>query len=336
MVSPLLFSPLVLAGLGVGVERVARIRDAKRFQAPGDMVDVGGHKLHYEIQGAYHLEKDPEAPVVLLESDAADWSSHWGGLAAELAESYTVISYDRAGLGWSQAGSGVRDADTLAKELHQLLIRVAPERRALLVAHGQGTWVARMYAHRYPFETAGLVLLDGEHEGFTDLARRRGLPSAEASTLLLRMLKAANGLGICRAMRMELTIPQIAGNPYPERLRKAMVSRGYAASTLGTILAEQEAKHSSRDQLLALKDRFEFPVRILAAGQSTQAESAPKGFPAAEYNELFAEQQRKWQTLSSDAEYTLVENGHHYLALGSDDWVKDAITDALAACSRPQ
>ena len=334
MAHPLVFSPLILAGLGFGVERVARARDSHRYQEPGDLMDVGGHKLHYEMQGAHHLEKDAGAPVILFEADAADWSSHWGGLPAELAKSHTVIAYDRAGLGWSEPGTGTRDADTLAKELHQLLMHIVPGRRALLVAHGQGTWVARMYAHRYPFETAGMVLLDGEHEGFADLARRRGLPSAEASSVLLRMLKAANGVGLCRAFRMELTVPQIPGDPYPDRLRKAMASRGYSASTLSTILAEQEAKASSREQLLELKDQFEFPVRILAAGTSTREESAPKGFPVAEYNELFAEQQRKWQSLSPDAAYALVENGHHYLALGAPDWVKDGIEDALAAAPR--
>ena len=331
MAGLLYFSPLLLAGLAAGWERVARARAANRYPAPGDFVDVGGHRLHYQVFGAQHLEESVDRPILLLEADAADWSSHWGRLPHDLSSQYTVIAYDRAGLGWSDSGSGVRDADTLAKELHQLLMTVAPKRRALLVAHGQGTWVARMYAHRYPFETAGLVLLDGEFEGFADIARRQGLPPADASTLFLRMLSIANGFGICRLAKMELTVPQIPDHGFSDRELAAMISRGYAPSTLRTILSEQEAKIASREHLETLDDHFEFPIRILAAEHSTLPELAPNGFPTDEYNQLFAEQQKKWETLSSDGQFALVTGSHHYLALGSQDWVKSAIHDAFEA-----
>ncbi|HRV81266.1 MAG TPA: alpha/beta fold hydrolase, partial [Planctomycetota bacterium] len=272
MVSPLALSPLLLAGAGVVAERVARVRAANRYPVPGDLQNVGGHRIHYQIYGAHHLERDAAAPVVLLEADTADWSSHWGSLPSELGQTCTVIAYDRAGLGWSGPGPNPRDADSLAKELHQLLIQIAPRRRALLVGHGLGTWIARMYAHRYPFETAGLVLLDGEHEGFADLARRKGLPSNDASRLFLRLLMLANGLGLCRAFGMALTVPQVPDSGLSDRTKLAMIQRGFAPATLRTILAEQDAKAASREQVAALKDHFEFPVRILAAGRSTLPE----------------------------------------------------------------
>ncbi len=331
MAGLLYFTPLLLAGLAAGSERVARARAAKRYAPPGDFLDVGGHRLHYQVFGAHHLESSADHPLILLEADAADWSSHWGTLPQTLSQDYTVVAYDRAGLGWSQAGTGTRDADSLAKELHQLLLAVAPGRRALLVAHGQGTWVARMYAHRYPFETAGLVLLDGEHEGFADLARRQGLPSAEASPLFVRLLALANGLGICRMAKMELTVPQIPDHGLRDRDRQAMVQRGYMPSTLKTILAEQEAKADSRSHLESLEDHFEFPIRILAAEVSTQPELAPKGFPTEEYNQLFAEQQSKWTALSQDSHFEVVPGAHHYLALGAPGAVVAAIQSAFEA-----
>lgn len=331
MAGLLYFTPLLLAGLAAGSERIARARAAKRYAPPGDFLDVGGHRLHYQVFGAHHLESSQDHPLILLEADAADWSSHWGSLPQTLGQRHTVVAYDRAGLGWSQPGTGPRDADSLAKELHQLLLAIAPRRRALLVAHGQGTWVARMYAHRYPFETAGLVLLDGEHEGFADIARRQGLPSAEASPLFVRLLALANAFGICRAAKMELTVPQIPNHGLRDRDLQAMVQRGYMPSTLKTILAEQEAKADSRSHLESLDDRFEFPIRILAAETSTQPDLAPKGFPTDEYNQLFAEQQRKGTSLSSDARFEVVPGSHHYLALGSQDAVVAAIESALEA-----
>ncbi|MEZ5975829.1 MAG: alpha/beta hydrolase [Planctomycetota bacterium] len=327
MASLLLYSPLALIGLGAIAERVARTRDGKRYSAPGNHREVGGHDLHYQSWGEQHFDRDPDAPVVVLEAGAADWSSHWGTLPEELGQFCTVIAYDRAGLGWSAPGSGSRDADNMAKELHQLLKLVAPRRKALIVAHGVGTWVARMYAHRYPFETAGLVLLDGEHEDFAEQARRKGIPSSDASLGMLRLLGMANSLGICRALRLPLTVPQLEGHGLPERTVAAMRSRGYMPAILGAIRAEQEAKALSRSQVAALKDKFEFPVRILAATRSTPPEAAGKGFPVEEHNEMYAQLQRKWKNLSKDSEFALIEGAHHYLAWCARDWVRDAVED---------
>ncbi len=335
MVSPLVFTPLLLAAVAAGAERIARIRDTKRHSAPGDFQDIGGHKLHYQILGAHHLEQNPNTPLVVFEADAADWSTHFGELPHEVAKTWPVLIYDRAGLGWSDEGPGPRDVDTLSRELHRLLVDVGSERSALIVAHGFGSLVARMYAHRYPFETAGLVLLDSDCVGFDKESRKRGLPSSEPSPLLLRLLSLANCFGILRAARMTVAVPEIPGYEFSARVHSALSARSFAPSTLRTIQAEQNCKPSSLDQIRALKDRFEFPVRILAAGQSSNPESAPKGFPTHEFNELWVDQQRKLLSLSSDSKFALAADCHHYVALGASDWVLEAICDAQKAALVP-
>jgi pimeloyl-ACP methyl ester carboxylesterase len=336
MAGTLLFTPLVLAAAAVGAERIARIRDKKRHPAPGKFQNIGGHKLHYQILGAHHLEQDAKIPLVVFEADAADWSTHFGELPHEVAKNSPVLIYDRAGLGWSEEGPAPRDVNTLARELHRLLVDVVQERRALIVAHGFGTLVARMYAHRYPFETAGLVLLDGEFEGFPAEVRKRGLPSTEPSTLLLRLLSLANSFGLLRAMRMPVAVPDVPGYAFSPRTHSALCARSFCPSILRAIQAEQECKSHSLQQIEALKDRFEFPVRILAAGQSSNPEQAPKDFPTEEINELWVDQQRKLLSLSSDSKFALAPDCHHYVGLGAPDWVQEAIRDAQNAIMAPQ
>lgn len=335
MAGPLLFSPLLLAAVGAGAEQVARIRDKRRHPAPGEFQDIGGHRLHYQILGAHHLEQDAEKPLVVFEADAADWSTHFGDLPHEVAKHSAVLVYDRAGLGWSEEGQGPRDVDTLARELHRLLVDVGQDRRALIVGHGFGALIARMYAHRYPFETAGLVLLDGEYEGFATEARKRGLPSAEPSEVLLRMLTVANKFGLLRALRMPVAVPDVPNYEFSPRAQSALCARSFDPSTLRTILAEQECKLASMEQIGGLKDRFEFPIRILAAGRSSCPETAPKGFPTEEFNTLWADQQRKLLSLSSDSKFAVAADCHHYVALGAPDWVQEAIRDAQNAIQAP-
>ncbi|MDF1837045.1 MAG: alpha/beta hydrolase [Planctomycetota bacterium] len=336
MAGTLLFTPILLAAAAAGAERIARIKDGKRHQPPGEFQDIGGHKLHYQILGAHHLEQDAKLPLVVFEADAADWSTHFGELPHEVAKSSPVLIYDRAGLGWSEEGPGPRDVDTLARELHRLLVDVGPERQALIVAHGFGTLVARMYAHRYPFETAGLVLLDGEYEGFPAEARKRGLPSSEASSILLRLLSWANCFGILRAMRMPVAVPEVPDYDFSPRALSTLNARSFSPGILRAIQAEQDCKEMSLEQVRALSDRFEFPVRILAAGQSANPETSPKDFPTEEFNEVWVEQQRKLLTLSSDSKFALAADCHHYVALGAPDWVQEAIRDAQTAILAPR
>lgn len=336
MAATLLLTPILLAAAAAGAERIARIRDGKRHQPPGEFQDIGGHKLHYQILGAHHLEQDSNIPMVVFEADAADWSTHFGELPHEVAKTSPVLIYDRAGLGWSEEGPGPRDVDTLARELHRLLVDVCQERRALIVAHGFGTLVARMYAHRYPFETAGLVLLDGEHEDFAAEARKRGLPSSEPSPLLLRLLSWANCFGILRVMRMPVAVPEIPDYSFSARSESILSVRSFCPSILRAIQAEQDCKASSLEQIRSLSDRFEFPIRVVAAGQSSNPESAPKDFPTEEFNDVWVEQQRKLLNLSSDSKFALAAECHHYVALGAPDWAQEAIRDAQAAAMAPR
>ena len=49
----------------------------------------------------------------------------WSDLQRELSGSFRVVSYDRAGLGWSDLGPMPRTADRIVDELHTLLQRAA-------------------------------------------------------------------------------------------------------------------------------------------------------------------------------------------------------------------
>src|SRR5690348_7561191 len=91
----------------------------RRERAPGQFIDVGGHRLHIVASGL-----DQPGPTVLLEcgiggSTAASWA--WERRAIQSFA--PVVSYDRAGLGASDPGPMPRDGITLVTELHTALER---------------------------------------------------------------------------------------------------------------------------------------------------------------------------------------------------------------------
>jgi pimeloyl-ACP methyl ester carboxylesterase len=145
------------AALGAIGQALATRRDARRYPPPGRLVDIGGHSLHVLEMG----QGSTNAPTILLEAGLMSTVLSWTGLQARLAQSFRVVSYDRAGLGWSDLGPMPRTADRIVSELHTLLDRAKIPAPYVLVGHSFGGLTMPLFAARYPNEVAGMVLIDG-------------------------------------------------------------------------------------------------------------------------------------------------------------------------------
>jgi pimeloyl-ACP methyl ester carboxylesterase len=84
----------------------------------------------------------------------------WTDIRHKLAESYRVVSYDRAGLGWSDIGPMPRTAEHIVEELHSLLERANIPPPYVLVGHSFGGLTMPLFAVLYPQQIAGMVLVD--------------------------------------------------------------------------------------------------------------------------------------------------------------------------------
>ncbi len=127
--------------------------DRKRFPPPGRLVDLGSHQLHL-------LESGHGGPTILLEAGLMSTVLSWSDLQRELSGSFRVVSYDRAGLGWSDLGPMPRTADRIVNELHTLLERAAISPPYVLVGHSFGGLTMPLFAAQYPKDVAGMVLVD--------------------------------------------------------------------------------------------------------------------------------------------------------------------------------
>lgn len=313
-----LYALLALLALGWLFERWARGRSARRWSAPGRMVDVGGHELHVRTYG------EGDMPVV-FEADEGAWSTHWGRIPEDLGSVQATIAYDRAGLGWSQPGPPPRDAETLARELHQLLARLAPGKPAVLVGHGTGAHVLRAYAHRYPFETAGLVLVDPYHDGIADRLRREQIPPTSPSKALFRVSSLLSSFGLLRLMgssnghlpltdRQRATLDALELDPRVRRgAADEMNAEAQSLAYLGKIAGSQS----------------EIPMRIVTSTETLLERDVPDAFPRHDYNRIWAEESERFLDLSRRAQRILVEGSGHQLQLERPEVVCQAILDVV-------
>jgi pimeloyl-ACP methyl ester carboxylesterase len=142
---------LVLAG--ATYQGVATALERREFPHPGQLVDVGGHQLHVYCTGEGQ-------PTVVLEAPAAGMSAAWGWVQPAVASLTRVCSYDRSGLGWSEAGDGPYEPSTAVEQLHTLLMASGQRGPYVIVGHGLGAALATVYAGRFGSDLAALVLVD--------------------------------------------------------------------------------------------------------------------------------------------------------------------------------
>src|SRR6266536_5507005 len=142
-----------LALTGAIEQAIATERDRHAYPPPGQLIDVGGYKLHIFCMGA-------GSPTVILDHVGAGNSAQWALVQPEIAKTTRVCAYDRAGFGWSDPGPAPRDARQNVQELHALLTNAHIAPPYVLVGHSFGGDVARLYADQYRDQVAGMVLVD--------------------------------------------------------------------------------------------------------------------------------------------------------------------------------
>jgi hypothetical protein len=112
---------LFLFGVGGGLETVLAAVDEATLPKTGELVDVGGRRLHVECKGT-------GAPTVVFESGLGLSSAYWGRIAPTIARTTRVCVYDCAGRGGSDPVPAPQDGSAVADDLHGCLRRQVSER----------------------------------------------------------------------------------------------------------------------------------------------------------------------------------------------------------------
>jgi pimeloyl-ACP methyl ester carboxylesterase len=144
---------LLLVLAGATYQGVATALERRQFRHPGRLVDAGGHQLHIHCLGE-------GLPTVVLEAPATGLSAAWGWVQPDVAGVTRVCSYDRAGLGWSEAGDRPYQPSAVAGELRALLERAGEPGPYVVVGHGLGATFAVLFAAQFGSDVAGVVLID--------------------------------------------------------------------------------------------------------------------------------------------------------------------------------
>jgi pimeloyl-ACP methyl ester carboxylesterase len=232
---------LALASAGGGYATLGAAADAKAYPMPGQLIDVGGHRLHLNCTGS-------GSPTVVLEPGAGGVSSDLWRITPAVARETRVCVYDRAGRGWSEPADTPQGAAKIAIDLHTLLQRGNVPGPHVLAGHSFGGLYVLTSAARYPEDVAGIVLVDSTAPA--SAASPGATPSGDGGSYDLTgrvsaMVSTSARLGLGR----------LVGVPTASHLRSTIDEYIHAGA--------------SSQQAAALRDFADKPLVVLTAGSGS-------------------------------------------------------------------
>ena len=171
-------------------------------------------------------------PTVLLEAPAAAPSAAWGEVQQLVSATTRVCSYDRSGLGWSEAGDRPFDPGRVPEELRTLLTAAGESGPFVVVGHGLGAAFARMYAARSDAEAAALIMI---------AAPAAAPPDGDHSSWLMPIAPWLARAGVLRAGRILSSEGDSLSNPWRGAVRAFLNRPDHLARSAAELAKWDEA-----------------------------------------------------------------------------------------------
>ena len=282
-----------LSVIGATYQAIATQIDQGNYPPPGQMVDVGGYKLHINCVGE-------GSPTVILDAVGGGSSTQWALIQPELAATARVCAYDRAGFGWSEPGFEPRDARQQVDELRTLLANADVADPYVLVGHSYGGRVARVYAAQHPDEVAGLVLVDTGIPYQDSRLPQEYHNEYAAEERMINSLRWLAPLGIVRLFVTAGVGPTAEDYDLPALQRAQARTFNVTAKFWQSIARQTAAMPATDAQERAVTTLGDMPLVVLSAT-----------LPADETRRAWNEFSAELVGLSSNSDYRLVEGATH-------------------------
>jgi pimeloyl-ACP methyl ester carboxylesterase len=279
-------------------------------EPPGELVDIGTHRLHLLCVGE-------GSPTVMLNSSVAGTYRLWGAVLERVAPLTRICVFDRSGLGWSETGPVMPPTVASSmRDLEALLAASGEQPPYIHVGFSLGAILSYIYTESHIDEVEGLVSI----EGFSPEMRAVRPPIAEIPGPIARVAPLAEWLGLSPLTQLAIDVANYAAAPVEfswanvEPLRpQYFLSKRRLSNVVGGLGMDEDL---SRQGHLG-----DLPFIVIQGGLTAESTFAdPESIRR--YQELQAEYHR----YSSQGEFVLVPGATHGSVMQFPDVIAAAIT----------
>jgi pimeloyl-ACP methyl ester carboxylesterase len=310
-----------IACIGAMYQAIENWKDARRFPQKGKLIQAGEIKLNIDCSGE-------GKPTVILESAGAFPARAWVKVQPEVAKFARVCSYDRAGYGWSEPSLTPRTMQQEADELKLLLQAAGEDGPYVLVGHSQGGLNVRAFAHKYPVDVAGVVLVDASHPDFDK--RILEVLSVKAREQYIsddRLINSELGKFLSVWM-VRLGITRLV-TPKADELSQEINYLSWQTKTIKAFSSEIELFEKSAEQIRASGNLGDRPLIVLTAGKVDE-EIYESQADVTAVQKLWVEVlQKDLVKLSSKGKQIVIADSGHLIPQEKPEAVVSAIKEVL-------
>jgi pimeloyl-ACP methyl ester carboxylesterase len=299
---------ILVVAAGLLYENISEARDRRFPPMPGQLVDVGGYKMHINCAGQ-------GTPVVILDSGLGDSYISWHKVQAPIAQFTRVCSYDRAGLGYSDPSPRARTSKVMAEELHTLLHNAAIPPPYILVGHSIGGYNVRLFASLYRSQVAGLILVDSSHP---EQEERFPLALNDLDKTWLREQEFL-------AFSMPFGIPRGLGFCAKDGAVRAADCNFHSAREG---VAELRAFSESAVQTATTGTLGDLPLAVLSHDPEQPEPDLPEDLVKPTHD-AWQQMQNELAQLSTRSTHVIANNSGHYIQVDRPDLVIEAVRNSV-------
>ena len=277
--------------------------DAQKRVAPGQLVDVGGFRLHIHCLGEGE-------PTIVLDSGTGGFSLEWRAVQKVISKQTRTCAYDRAGYGWSDMGPLPRTSKRIVNELHTLLNKAMIPGPYILAGHSFGGFTAQYFAKQYPQEIVAMMLIDSSHPEQVDR-----LPKKDNHT----------GRSFPEKSRTYTVARTVLHEHYPKETASLAYQLMSSWKYRFTLEEEMQSLPQSAIEIRELGPMFPLPLVVLTRGKRVWPNN---GF-GDEMEKVWMQLQSELSELSVNVVHLIAEDSGHSIHLDQPGLVITALRDLL-------
>lgn len=311
----IIFFFALLVIVGIIYEQISRSISEDKFQPDGEFVNIGTHELHF-------LKKGNGGPTIIFES-GLDPGGHlpWYKVQNECSEFATTISYDRAGVLWSERGENPKSCEAISDELKKLLIETNCPKPYIVVGHSLAGLFLRDFIAKNKNDINGVIFIDVSHPEQDE--RKSDELKALSKPISPWLIRFSNATGLLRLFYNQ-TYPNTNKNDTINQIVHNMFYKGAS-----TFIEEQESLPLLLVESKKYNDFDSIPLKIVTGYSENRYSEIKDSDLRLTFFNYKMKLQKDLLNLSTNSEQILAKESGHYVQLEQPEIVISLIRDLV-------